>query len=275
MLWHPHQRLWNRELARRVRRGAFLDHSIVAMDSLLLLAVVIARIRWVQRILKTGRLRSRRVLYIDCGTHREGKEVKTVDGWLRPHVECLDILAFEANPDHFEVAKRRLAGIENLTIHNVAIVGPEHEGSTVELFLSGRRGKADSLFSKRQVGGSVKVPAARLSDYVARSNHDARLLRMNIEGAELFVIEDLIDARQVETIQGYFGMWDDLGKISPTQDVQFRQLLSDHRIRPITFNDRDFANPRWANVDRPRVSARIRLFAIRQAVLAAAGGHLR
>jgi hypothetical protein len=66
---------------------------------------------------------------------------------------------------------------------------------------------------------------------------------MNIEGAEHFVIDDLLDARLHTSIDGYYGMWDDLSKIDPNDDSRFRQLLRDYRISKLTFNDRDL--PFW------------------------------
>jgi FkbM family methyltransferase len=187
----------------------------------------------------------------------------------------LDILAFEANPNHFAVAEERLRGVENLELLNVALVGPDHEGSTATLFLAGRKGKADSLFSARKAQGSLDVPAARLSSFVLESGHDARILRMNIEGAELLVIEDLLDAGQTDRIDGYFGMWDDLGKIDPAADECFRRLLHGCGVDPITFNDRDFGHRGAPRNRRHGVAARVRLFAIRRALLAAAAGRLR
>jgi len=69
------------------------------------------------------------------------------------------------------------------------------------------------------------------------------ILRMNIEGAELFVVEDLIAAGMTKMIAGYYGMWDDLSKIDVRRDREFRRLLRMHSIATLTFNDRDSEVP--------------------------------
>lgn len=277
-IWHPHQRLWNVALIASVRElpgGGTLVRAIIFCDSILLLSSVLWRIRWHQRQSAARALRTRSVLYIDCGTHTAGIQVRAVDKWLRPAVGRLDVLAFEANPTHYAAARKALRDIDNLDLRNLALVGPNYAEPTVTLYLSGKKGKGDSLFAAREESGSVSVPAARLSDYLASSDHDARLLRMNIEGAEVYVIEDLVASGLTDRIDGYFGMWDDLSKIDPAMDSDFRRLLRENDLRPIPFNDRDSASPGRQKTGKTRLSTRIRLFAIRQALLASAGGYLR
>ena len=86
------------------------------------------------------------------------------------------------------------------------------------------------------------MPAVRLSE-VLRSTQAAHagpvILRMNIEGAELAVVEDLIAAGLHRRVDGYYGMRDDLSKIDPALDARLREVLDVHRIAPLTFNGRD------------------------------------
>jgi hypothetical protein len=69
------------------------------------------------------------------------------------------------------------------------------------------------------------------------------LLRMNIEGAEPFVIDDLIAHGIRSKISGFYGMWDDISKIDPSKDAIFRRVLRANAIRTVTFNDRDIGHP--------------------------------
>jgi hypothetical protein len=71
---------------------------------------------------------------------------------------------------------------------------------------------------------------------------------MNIEGAELFAVQDLLASGRATRIAGYYGLWDDLSRISPARDREFRRLLRSSRIRHLTFNDRDLDRRvrRWA-----------------------------
>jgi hypothetical protein len=66
------------------------------------------------------------------------------------------------------------------------------------------------------------------------------LLRMNIEGAEYDVIRDLMETGVSGCVDGWFGMWDDVAKIDPDRDREFRSLLACEEISPFTFNGRDF-----------------------------------
>jgi len=94
------------------------------------------------------------------------------------------------------------------------------------------------------------------------------ILRMNIEGAEQFVIQDLIDAGLHRSIDGYYGMWDDLSKVDPSAAKTFRRLLRDNGISTITFNDRDLETSarRGLSLSPRQLAARFRQlsFTLRQ-----------
>jgi FkbM family methyltransferase len=256
VLRHPHQNLWNDRLVQRVRRLG-LEAPLIAADSVLLLASVLVRrvmlLGW-RSILRAPS--HQRVLYIDCGTHVHGREVNRAARWLAR--ADLRILAFEANPAHHAEAARNLSDIDGLDLRNAALVGPGYDAPDVELFLDHEDGRGDSLLGERNTGPSVLVPAIRLSDILR--THDwplettVVLLRMNIEGAERFVIEDLVEADMDKHIDGFYGMWDDLSKVNPAADEEFRRLLRSRRIRKVTFNDRD-GDPRLHFVARLRCAA--------------------
>lgn len=253
-VWHPHQKLWNRRLVRALRRmplGGLLERAVIVVDSVLL----------VGRSLRAGvrhNVSESRVLYLDCGLHTEGRQVRTVSEWLEPRVGHLDIVGFEAGPHHVRAARRSLSDVSNLQIHAVALVGPDHADSTVRLYRDAAAGRGDSLFAGRGQAFD-DVPAARLSSYLPPvGSYDAVILRMNIEGAESFVIDDLIDADAIDCITGYYGMWDDLSKIDPEADLRFRQTLTEYGIATMTFNDRDYV-------------LRLRLWAIRNHILGTIG----
>jgi FkbM family methyltransferase len=181
------------------------------------------------------------VLYLDCGTHKEAAEARQVIRWLGDRCD-LHVLAVEASPAHFEDAKMALADLPNVRLLHVALVGPDHEEDSVKLHRAGGDGRADSLFASRGEDYDI-VPAKRLSRVLADEGWDIRgvptLLRMNVEGAEQFVVEDLVNAGLHEQIDGYYGLWDDLSKIDPDADEAFRRLLREVGISKITFNDRD------------------------------------
>jgi hypothetical protein len=149
------------------------------------------------------------------------------------------MLAVEASPAHFAVAREQLADVP-VRLVNAALVGPDCDASTVRLYRTAR-GTADSLFGK---GEHDDVKAVRLSTLIPSDR--VALVRMNVEGSELDIVEDLLDAGV--PVAGWYGMWDDAERKGRAE--RLRQLMREYGIRTITFNERD---TRW----------RIRLWAIR------------
>jgi FkbM family methyltransferase len=246
LLWNPHQKLWNWRLVDGVQRvlravpgaGALATRAIIVADTGLLWGRVLAR-RWASRPLRPHDA-SRTVVYIDAGLFRDGRELELAALWLRPYRTRL--VGIEAGPVQFSAAARNLQHLDAEFVH-AALVGPDHEGQTVTLYLTGRHGgHDDSLFA---VPGTtpVEVPAVRLSDIIHAATEDVVILRMNIEGAEELVIADLAAAGVLERVRGFYGMWDDLSKIDEQRARRFRERLRALNIEPITFNGRDIRHP--------------------------------
>jgi FkbM family methyltransferase len=251
LIWHPEEKLWNWRLVGALRRmlgggapayGAI--SALIGIDSLLLLLRV-----WRRRLRRPSR--SRRpdgrasrppVLYIDCGVHKRGEQIRWMHRWFADRYE-LRVLGFEASAEHVRDATVALADLDGVRLFHLALVGPEETAGEVRLYKSPvGQGKGDSLFANSR-GDYDVVPARRLSDVLAEEGCSLSelpvVLRMNIEGAEQFVIRDLIDAGLHTCVDGYYGMWDDLAKIDPPAARTFRRLLRDNGISSITFNDRD------------------------------------
>ncbi|OOG61593.1 hypothetical protein B0E46_16685 [Rhodanobacter sp. B04] len=250
MLWHPHQKLWNWDLVDKLKASGHtrLAGALIPLDSMLLAAKAIIR-----RISRLGPFAWRKlgssdmsVLYVDCGVHTEGKQIRLVHQWFSSSVE-LRILGFEASPRHFPDAAANLADIPRLDLRNVALVGPDFKEATIRLYRTAGDGKGDSLFQERGEEYD-EVPTARLSRILRELPADLVVVRMNIEGAEQFVVEDLIEADMVDRVAAFYGMWDDLSKIDRARDEAFRKLLRHHAIHTLTFNDRDAWHPlrHWA-----------------------------
>jgi hypothetical protein len=226
---------WVRRVLGR-RAGRAVVNSIVAVDSLLLVARVLRRRARYPRPNGTVAL-----LHLDCGVYKTGEQIRLVHRWFADRGE-LALMGFEASSENFDDAVAALADLPEVGLMHVALVGPEHTGDQVALYRSGTNGAADSLFPERGSDCEM-VPARRLSQILAeagrRLDETAVVLRMNIEGAEQFVIEDLIAAGLHHSIDGYYGMWDDLSKIDRAADDRFRRRLREVGITTLTFNDRD------------------------------------
>lgn len=247
LIWHPHQKLWNWRLVwliRGVVRPAPLASRavrlLVEVDSMLLLGrAALRRLRLLGATVLPPLPAGTTVLYVDCGVHVEGSELVWLSRWLSKRCD-LRILAFEAGRSHYERAARNLAGIPGLDLRHAALVGPGHDAATATLHLGDDDGRGASLFAVRGTTAE-EVPAARLSSVLRDEIPTSAvvILRMNIEGAEWMVIEDLLEASMASRIDGYYGMWDDLSKLDPSLDADFRRVLKTHRIRTFPFNDRD------------------------------------
>lgn len=236
---HPHQRLWNLYLTPVAKRVG-LRKPLILADSLLLWAeVLLGRLR--RRDARRGTAASDRVVVIDLGQHVDPRQITAMLDWFGTEV-ALEIYGFEAHPDYFEAAKAKLAERDNVVLENLALVGPDFAGDHVRLYLAGGRGVGDSIYARRS-DDFITVPAVRLSRYLADKGVDLAaqpvILRMNIEGAEFGVLQDLAEAGLLEQIDGFFGSWDDMYKTDPKDDERFRAFLRRHRIRSIPFNDRD------------------------------------
>ncbi|HEY4942350.1 MAG TPA: FkbM family methyltransferase [Rhizomicrobium sp.] len=197
----------------------------------------------------------RRIVYLDLGLHKQAVQIALVLDWFADWPNFA-VYGFEAHPDYVELCRSRFANDSRVQLFNLALVGPGHEGETATLHVSEGSGKGSSLFAARG-RRTITVPAKRLSGFLKEngivSAGDVVLLRMNIEGAETYVIDDLVDAGMAGLIDGYYGMWDDLFKIDPELDDGFRQRLRRAHVHSFPFNDRDssgLAGPRRRNIIR-------------------------
>jgi FkbM family methyltransferase len=254
LLWHPHQRLWNWELVGRLRellgwRPAFraARGAVVAADTLLLAG------RAAARRLAAGGGRAPKaagdvtIYYFDLGTHREAAELDHMLHRVLPRLSRrYHAFGFEASRELLDQARARLAGNGHVTFVHAAVCRVPPATGTIRLYNGPRDGLGNSLY-RPEFGEYEEVPALRFSDWLKEQDldleHSVSLLRMNIEGAEPDVVADLLDSGLARYVDGFFGMWDDLSKIDPPADVEFRALLARHGIRPFTFNGRDLRVP--------------------------------
>lgn len=261
VFWHPYQRLWNRRLIgalhRRIRPrwlAAFAVRLVVGADTALLACRIFARR---VRLLGVSALVARhrpplpvRVVYLDLGTHAEPHELKFAHALLQRQCRELTVFAFEANAESCRAAQEAVAGLDRVHILHRAVCAEVPDSGFVTLYshaLPGGRGpsgRSDSIYRPSAVG--TEVPAVRLSTWLRDQGQAGGdrvlLLRMNIEGAEFDVLRDLVDAALARSIDGYYGLWDDLSKFDAERDREFRRFTASHGIRSCTFNSRDL---RW------------------------------
>ena len=187
---------------------------------------------------------ARSVVYLDLGLHRSATQVQRMSSWFAG-LRNLAIYGFEANPEYHADAEALFKKDGRVKIIHAAVVGPDHVGETITLNVGGKlEGLGDSLFKKHDRHTStIEVPAVRLSDFIRREGIDksdaAVIIRMNIEGAELYVLRDLVDAALASRIDGWYGLWNDCGKIDRALGQELDALKVSAGIENVSFNDRD------------------------------------
>jgi len=174
------------------------------------------------------------------GTHRKAAELDLMVRRILPKLADRFIAyGFEAVQEYARDARRRFTHDSRVQIVHAAVYSTS---GTVALQRTGHDGLGASLY--RTGADQEEVPAVALSEWCEKRRIDLRrticLLRMNIEGAEMDVIQDLAAHDLLGSIDGYYGMWDDAAKIDPVRGLAFQALPEHHGISPCTFNGRDF-----------------------------------
>ncbi|MFP4126527.1 MAG: FkbM family methyltransferase [Alphaproteobacteria bacterium] len=112
----------------------------------------------------------------------------------------VEVHAFDPEPYAVEISEHRFASFPNVTIHRTAVSGTAGE---LDLFRApafetdpGKHSKSSSVIAtKRNIDPTtaIRVPAIDLGEFIQRCG-DVALLKMDIEGAEVDVLEKLLDA---------------------------------------------------------------------------------
>jgi FkbM family methyltransferase len=245
LFWNPYQGFWNWNLCKIIEKIVFIPFlsksiikGIISFDTFFLRIKLKSK---AANINKSGYSPQKTINYFDLGTHNDAFELRwVVDDLLLKLPNPYKIYAFEANPDSYSKAIINTNYIRNLKFYNVALVNQKPESGKIRLFTGGN-GHADSIY--RNTVSYVEVPAQKISDIIKNEKIDLEkginILRMNIEGAEYDVINDLIENDLIKYFDGFYGMWDDLSKINYEKSKEFRKLLKNKNIFPYPFNGRD------------------------------------
>jgi FkbM family methyltransferase len=111
------------------------------------------------------------------------------------------IIAFEANPRVFDLLVSNMDAnkIRDVSLNNVALYSEEKEIT----FFAGENILEGSLISSRGGQSPITVKATKLSNYL--SNLDSvDLIKMDVEGAEKDIINDLFESGMITKAKEYF-----------------------------------------------------------------------
>jgi len=112
------------------------------------------------------------------------------------------IIAIEANPHAFKLlsANMKINKVSNVELHNVALFDKETE---VSFFIGDNIGTLlASMKSERGGNTELKVKAQKLSYYLKNAGK-VDLIKMDVEGAEIDIIQDLFETASINQAKEY------------------------------------------------------------------------
>jgi FkbM family methyltransferase len=111
------------------------------------------------------------------------------------------IVAFEPNPLAFALLTRNIAqnNLKNIDLHNIGLSDVKR---TVQFFVGDDKGGLSSSMLRQRDGKNVvDIQTGRLSDFVQNASFD--LIKMDIEGAETQVLNDLVSTNKLGNAERY------------------------------------------------------------------------
>ena len=111
------------------------------------------------------------------------------------------IKAFEPNPLAFYLLNKNITqnDLSKVELHNVAL---SNRDGSIEFFTKGRQGMlVASIIKERGGDDCISIQSQKMSGFIKDNKFD--LLKMDIEGAEAEVLEDLILADKIKNISAY------------------------------------------------------------------------
>lgn len=111
------------------------------------------------------------------------------------------IVAFEPNPFAFALLTRNIAqnNLKNIDLHNIGLSDVKR---TVQFFVGDDKGGLSSSMIRQRGGKNVvDIQTDRLSDFVQNASFD--LIKMDIEGAETQVLNDLVSTGKLGRSERY------------------------------------------------------------------------
>jgi FkbM family methyltransferase len=128
--------------------------------------------------------RDRHLYVIDCGAN-----IGVTVSWWKKRYPDAQVLAFEADPDIFRVLHRNCGALPGVRLLNAAVW--DKEGQIPFVAKGGEGGHLAELSDRRQREMVRSVACVRLRSFLSDK---CDFLKMDIEGAEVAVLRDCVDA---------------------------------------------------------------------------------
>ncbi len=111
------------------------------------------------------------------------------------------VIGFEANPHTYQLLKKNIErnNLTNVEVYNVALYDEEKE---ISFFVHGERSLLGSIRNDRGKGEHLKVNARKISGYI-KNIEKIDLMKIDVEGAELNILNDLIESSLIKKTEQY------------------------------------------------------------------------
>lgn len=150
-----------------------------------------------------------KINYFDFGLHK-GDEILMFLEAIEPLTKDVNVYGFEAHTELAKEAENRYKDYPNVTIINKAIA---ERNSKVRLYIAeGNKMEGNSIFkTKNNVDPEnfIDVDGIKFSDWIKKNvpnyKKSINVIRFNIEGAEIYLMHDIVKAGINKHISLYLG----------------------------------------------------------------------
>lgn len=173
--------------------------------------------------------------FFDLGAH-DGGEIDLFLDAVKEIETDYRVYSFEANPELYEKVKNKFIENEKIKVYNLAI---NNQNEKVNLYIETTLQEGSSIFpSKKNVSKSkyFEVDGVLFSSWLEGAVPDYQqginILRFNIEGAELYLMEDIIENNIRQHFDLFLGSLPDIPKIPSIKDKMgyYDKLLQNNNI---------------------------------------------
>lgn len=188
-------------------------------------------------------LSTKNINYFDLGTYTGGEVVLFMDICDRLNIDNYKMYCFEPNKKMYEYLKETFID-KRIFILNKAVA---NMNKTIKLYHDGKKGKGNSIFSTKinvNANDYEEVEGVLFSDWVLKNvpnfKNAFNIVRFNIEGAEWFLMQDVVNSGISKYIDAFGGSrWGaDMPRVLGLKDKvqEYHKLLEDNNISVCIFD---------------------------------------